>query len=323
MEKRVVLYSERGLSSVVDGIQRIESAVDSGHGSREDLFPARHRHRQRDCADRVVVVDVAAPHAARHPAALHHSVERVERACRADHDDERDDGRREDLPTTGRTFCACGCSRFPGFRRRRRTAERRARSRSTSIRRSSSARACPRRTSSNAVNNSNVFIPAGTARIGDREYNVAMNSSPSALSEFENIPIKVVNGAPITIGDVATVADGFRRSDEHRARERPPRASYMSILKKADASTLAVVDATKALLPEIRATAPDGLDLRLDFDQSVFVRAAVASVVREGVDRGAARRVDDSDVSRQLAQRARGGASRSRSRLPARSSGSR
>jgi multidrug efflux pump subunit AcrB len=131
-----------------------------------------------------------------------------------------------------------------------------------------------------AVQNSNVFIPAGTARFGEREYNVSLNSSPSAVAEFSAIPVKVVGGAPITIGDVATVADGYA-DQTNIVRVDGRRAAFLSILKKADASTLAVVEATKDLLPAIRAVTPSGLDVRLDFDQSVFVRAAVRSVINE------------------------------------------
>ena len=61
------------------------------------------------------------------------------------------------------------------------------------------------------------------------------------------------------------------------------RAVYLAILKHADASTLAVVDAARDALPEIQAAAPDGLELKLDFDQSVFVRAAVQNVIREAI----------------------------------------
>ena len=132
------------------------------------------------------------------------------------------------------------------------------------------------------VLSSNVFIPAGTARLGNREYNIALNSSPSAVAEFAAIPVKIVNGAPVTIGDVAHVADGFA-DQTNIVRVNGRRSAYLSILKKADASTLAVVESTRELLPLIRATAPAGLELNVDFDQSVFVRAAVKSVVTEGL----------------------------------------
>ena len=133
-----------------------------------------------------------------------------------------------------------------------------------------------------ALLSSNLLIPAGTARIGNRDYDVAMNSSPSNVADFNNIPVKVVNGAPVLIGDVATVRDGFAEQ-ENIVRIDGRRAAYLTILKKADASTLAVVDAAKDMLPRIRAVAPAGLDVRLDFDQSVFVRAAVSSVIREAL----------------------------------------
>src|SRR5690242_14494230 len=58
-----------------------------------------------------------------------------------------------------------------------------------------------------ALQVSNVIVPAGTARVGSTEYNVALNSSPSAVAEFERIPLKVVNGAPVLLGDVARVSD--------------------------------------------------------------------------------------------------------------------
>ncbi len=97
MEKRVVLMSERGLSSVVDGIQRIESESIPGHRHAQGVLPAGHEHRQRDRADNVVVLDFASTHAARHPAAVHHPVERVERPRRAAHHDEQHDAGGEDL----------------------------------------------------------------------------------------------------------------------------------------------------------------------------------------------------------------------------------
>jgi multidrug efflux pump subunit AcrB len=133
-----------------------------------------------------------------------------------------------------------------------------------------------------ALQESNIILPAGTARIGNREYDVAMNSSPPSVSGFQDIPIKVVNGAEVTIGDVARVRDGFAEQTSI-VRVDGRRAAYLTILKKADASTLAVVEATRAMLPKIREVAPHGLDVRLDFDQSKFVRAAIGGVLREGL----------------------------------------
>jgi multidrug efflux pump subunit AcrB len=134
----------------------------------------------------------------------------------------------------------------------------------------------------NALNSENVILPAGTARIGSREYNVLMNSSPAEVAEFANIPVKIVDGAPVLLGDVARISDAFA-DQTNVVRVNGRRAAYLAILKHADASTLAVVDSVREVLPQIKAAAPNGLDLKIDFDQSLFVRGAIAGVVREAV----------------------------------------
>src|SRR3954451_12643396 len=133
-----------------------------------------------------------------------------------------------------------------------------------------------------ALQASNVIIPAGTARLGDREYNVQLNSSPTTVERFNALPIGVFNGAPVTIGDIGKVSDSFA-TQTNVVHVNGKRAVYLAILKHADASTLAVVDAARDALPEIQAAAPNGLNLKLDFDQSVFVRAAVENVVQEAI----------------------------------------
>jgi multidrug efflux pump subunit AcrB len=134
----------------------------------------------------------------------------------------------------------------------------------------------------NALQASNIILPAGTARIGLFEYNIAMNSSPSIVSDFEKIPIKVVGGRPVVIGDVAKISDSFA-DQTNVVRVDGRRASYLNILRKADASTLAVVASVRKAIPDILAVAPQGLKIKLDFDQSVFVRAAISSVLHEAV----------------------------------------
>ncbi len=133
-----------------------------------------------------------------------------------------------------------------------------------------------------ALQSSNIIIPAGTARLGGTEYNVLVNTSPRNLDQFNKIPIKVVGNAPVYIGDVARVSDSFA-AQTNIVRVNGRRATYLAILKHADASTLAVVDATREALPSIREVAPEGLELKIDFDQSVFVRSAIEGVVREAV----------------------------------------
>ncbi len=134
----------------------------------------------------------------------------------------------------------------------------------------------------NALQASNLIIPAGTARIGTREYNVELNSSPELVKEFNGIPVKSVNGQIVNLGDVSRIEDSYAdqtnvvRVDRHRA-------AYLSILNKSNASTLMVVEAAKAMIPQIKETAPEGLDLKVDFDQSVFVENSIESVLHEAV----------------------------------------
>ena len=133
----------------------------------------------------------------------------------------------------------------------------------------------------NALQSSNIIIPAGGARMGTTDYAVFLNSSPATIDQFRQIPVRLSGGVPVLLGDVARISDGFA-DQTNIVRVNGRRATYLAILRKSDASTLAVVDATRELLPTIRAAAPEGLELKIDFDQSVFVRGAIEGVLREG-----------------------------------------
>ena len=127
---------------------------------------------------------------------------------------------------------------------------------------------------------SNVIIPSGTARMGHFEYDVDINMSPTKVADFNKLPVKIVNGAPVLLGDVASVTDTHQpQTNVVRVDGRP--AAYLMVIRHAAASTLAVVDAVKTRLPFIRATAPKGMKVSLTFDQSTFVREALIEVVRE------------------------------------------
>jgi multidrug efflux pump subunit AcrB len=132
----------------------------------------------------------------------------------------------------------------------------------------------------NSLLSNNVILPAGDARIGAIDYDVLMNSSPSKVSDFNTMPLKVVNGMTVLLGDVAYVHDGYA-VQTNIVRVNGRRATYLAILRKSGASTLAVVDSVRDLLPSIKAAAPQGVELSIDFDQSIFVRAAIKSVLRE------------------------------------------
>jgi multidrug efflux pump subunit AcrB len=133
-----------------------------------------------------------------------------------------------------------------------------------------------------ALGNQNLIFPAGTAKIGDRDYQVRLNSSPRVLDDMNNLPLRVVNGATVYLKDVAQVHDGnFVQTSI--VRTNGTRGALLTVLRNGKASTLAVVDAVKAALPAILAGLPPALKVRQLFDQSVFVRAAITGVVREGI----------------------------------------
>jgi multidrug efflux pump subunit AcrB len=134
----------------------------------------------------------------------------------------------------------------------------------------------------NALAAANVVIPSGTAKMGDYEYDVDLNMSPNTVPDFNKLPLKITDGAPIHVGDVAPVSD-THQPQTNVVRVNGQRGTYLMVIKHADASTLTVVDAVKHKIPQIQAAAPKGLKMTLTFDQSTFVRGALWEVVRESV----------------------------------------
>ena len=134
---------------------------------------------------------------------------------------------------------------------------------------------------STAIGNQNLIIPAGSAKMGTTEYNVTLNSSPDVVDAFNQIPIKTVNGVPIYIKNVAHVRDGYA-VQTNVVRRDGRRAVLMTILKGEGASTLDVVQRVRDAMPGIQAQLPTELKVEFLFDQSIFVRAAVDGVIKEG-----------------------------------------
>ncbi|MEW9570336.1 efflux RND transporter permease subunit [Rhodanobacter sp. Si-c] len=133
-----------------------------------------------------------------------------------------------------------------------------------------------------AIGAQNLILPAGTEKIGDIEYSVRLNGSPQQISELNNAPIRTVNGITTYIRDVAHVHDGSP-PQTNVVRVDGQRAVLMSILKIGNASTLDIVDSLRAMLPRVRAAIPKNLQINAISDQSLFVRAAITGVIREGV----------------------------------------
>ena len=134
----------------------------------------------------------------------------------------------------------------------------------------------------NALAAQNQIIPAGTAKIGGFEYNIKLNNSPDTVEALNDLPVKTVGGATVYIRDVAHVRDGFP-PQRNEVRVDGHRSVLMSVLKSGSASTLSIVAGVKALLPKLQETLPPSLHIALLNDQSIFVKAAVTGVVKEGV----------------------------------------
>ena len=135
---------------------------------------------------------------------------------------------------------------------------------------------------SNALNAQNLILPAGTEKLGDREYNVRLNSSPLVLNDLNNLPIRQVNGAMVYLRDVGQVHSGFA-VQQNIVSQNGVRSSLMVVQKSAQASTLDIIERVQKQLETITAGLPPGLKLVQLFDQSIFVRAAINGVLREGV----------------------------------------
>jgi multidrug efflux pump subunit AcrB len=134
----------------------------------------------------------------------------------------------------------------------------------------------------NAIGAENLILPAGSEKIGNFEYAVELNGSPVSVKELNDIPLKQINGHMIYIRDVANVRDGFS-VQQNIVRSDGVRASLLTIIKAGAASTLDIVARIKKALPQVAKTLPPELEIRTLLDQSLFVRAAVQSVIREAV----------------------------------------
>ena len=131
---------------------------------------------------------------------------------------------------------------------------------------------------SSALQRQNVILPSGDVKIGDKDYTLAMNNSPDVLDNINAFPIKQVGGKTIFMRDVAHVHDGFQVQTNSVSVNGTPGA-LMSIRKTGGVSTLAVIDGVRAALQDLKNVLPKDVTVKALFDQSVFVRAALHSVL--------------------------------------------
>ena len=127
----------------------------------------------------------------------------------------------------------------------------------------------------------NMITPSGVVRIGDKQRIARINSTVDNIQELTQIPIKMGAGPTVLLGDIARVEDstdiatGYGLVDGRRA-------VYIAIAKRADASTVAVVDAVKAAVPRMQEQLPEDIKVKFEFDQSIYVTQAMEGVLSEG-----------------------------------------
>ena len=135
---------------------------------------------------------------------------------------------------------------------------------------------------SQALERQNVILPSGDVKIGNKDYALSMNNSPDLLDTINGFPIKQIDGRTVFMRDVANVHDGFQVQTNSVAVNGTPGA-LMSIRKTGGVSTLAVIDGVRAALPDIERVLPHGVTVKAIFDQSIFVKAALNSVLMGGL----------------------------------------
>ena len=133
-----------------------------------------------------------------------------------------------------------------------------------------------------AISQQNLILPAGTEKIDTREYFIKLNASPLKIDELNDLPVRSIDGGVIYVRDVAHVRDGYP-PQTNIARVDGKRAVVMNVLKTGTASTLDIIAGINSKLPLARASMPKDLKLVALSDQSIFVRAAISGVIREGV----------------------------------------
>jgi multidrug efflux pump subunit AcrB len=134
----------------------------------------------------------------------------------------------------------------------------------------------------NAIGAQNLILPSGTAKIGSYEYEIGMNGAPQVINQLNDIPIKTVNGSTIAIRDVGYVRDGFA-PQTNIVRVDGQRSALLSVLKSGNTSTLDVINNIRQKMPRIMSLIPPQTQIHTLSDQSLFVRASISGVIREGV----------------------------------------
>jgi hydrophobic/amphiphilic exporter-1 (mainly G- bacteria), HAE1 family len=133
-----------------------------------------------------------------------------------------------------------------------------------------------------SINKSNLILPAGDVKIGPKDYYVYSNSMVPDVNDINHVPVKIGNGqAPVLVQDVAKAEDSSQIQYNKVLIDGQP-SVYVPVLRQAGANTISVVNGIKHLIPKVFGL-PAGMKLKTLFDQSIYVRQAVASLEHEAI----------------------------------------
>jgi len=132
-----------------------------------------------------------------------------------------------------------------------------------------------------SVNDSNLILPAGDVQIGALDYNIYTNSQLRSVAEIDQLPIKMVGQSPVRIADIGHASDA-QQIQTNVVRVDGQRSVYVPVLKQGgDTNTIAVVDGIKDAITHLFEV-PKELVTKVVFDQSVFVKTAIETLLHEG-----------------------------------------
>ncbi len=134
-----------------------------------------------------------------------------------------------------------------------------------------------------AVNQATLVMPSGNVFTGKLNRIARTNATLGGdLTELLGTPIRPVSGTTVFLRDIGTIENGTDLVTAY-AHVNGRRTVYIPVTKRADASTLAVIDRVKAALPDFKRVVPEDVDVRLEFDQSLYVTAAIRGLITEGL----------------------------------------
>ncbi|HMB78457.1 MAG TPA: efflux RND transporter permease subunit, partial [Vicinamibacterales bacterium] len=132
-----------------------------------------------------------------------------------------------------------------------------------------------------AVNNANLILPSGDVKIGPFDYNLFTNSQFRAIADINQIPLKTIGRSTVTVGDVGHAEDGHQIQSNIVMVDGQP-SVYLPVMKQGgDTNTIAVVDGIKDMVGRL-VDVPKELGLDVVFDQSLFVKRAIETLLHEG-----------------------------------------